>query len=49
MRKGILPRAEKKTGKALSEETKEIVMNFYQDEEFTRIMPGKKDNVSQCK
>ena len=45
-KKGILPRPEKKKGRALSEKTKQLVINFYQDEEFTRIMPGKKDSVS---
>ena len=41
-----MPKPEKKKGRALSEETKQLVINFYQDEEFTRIMPGKKDSVS---
>jgi len=43
---GILPGPEKSKGRALSEETKELVINFYQDEEFSRILPGKKDSVS---
>ena len=43
---GILPRPEKSKGRALSEETKGLVINFYQDEEFSRILPGKKDSVS---
>ena len=44
--KGILPILEKKRGRALSEETKELVTNFYQDEELTQVMPGKKDCIS---
>ena len=46
LKKRILSRPEKKKSRALSEETKQLVINFYQDEEFTRIMPGKKDIVS---
>ena len=44
--KEILPILEKKKGRALSEETTELVTNFYQDEEFTRVMLGKKDCIS---
>jgi len=44
--RGILPKPEKKKGRVSSEETKELVINFYQDEEFTRTLPSKKDNVS---
>ena len=42
---GILPRVEKKRGRALSQETKDLVVQFYQDEEFSRTMPGKKDCI----
>ena len=34
--KGILSRPENKKGRALSEEMKELVINLYQDEEFTK-------------
>jgi len=43
---GILPQPEKSKGRALGEKTKELVINFYQDEKFSRILPGKKDSVS---
>jgi hypothetical protein len=33
-------------GKALSEETKRCVIDFYCDDEYSRLMPGKKDCVS---
>ena len=38
----ILPRPEKSKGRAVCEETKELVINFYQDEEFSRMLPEKK-------
>ena len=47
--KGILLILEKKKGRALSEETKEFATNFYQDEEVTQVMPGKKDCISVSK
>jgi len=46
MEQGILPRPEKSKGRALSEETKELVINFYHNEEFSKILTGKKDSVS---
>ena len=33
-------------GKPISDYLKETVLNFYQDDEFSRQMPGKKDCVS---
>lgn len=43
---GILPTPEKKRGKALSIEVANLVESFYQDDEISRIMPGKKDFLS---
>ena len=44
--KGIFLSLEKKKDRALSEEMKELVTEFYQVEEFTRVIPGKKDCIS---
>ena len=44
--RGILELPEPKKGKGLSEETKRCVANFYCDDEYSRLMPGKKDCVS---
>ena len=43
---GILAIPEKKTGKALQKSTIEQVISFYEDDEHSRLMPGKKDYVS---
>ena len=43
--KGILEMPESKKGKVLSEETKNCVVDFYCDDEYSRLMPGKKDYV----
>lgn len=43
---GILTTPEKKKGKSLSCETKSLAKSFYLDDEFSRLMPGKKDFVS---
>ena len=43
---GILSLPGKKTGNPLSPETVNLVINFYQSDEFSRMMPGKKDYVS---
>ena len=44
--KGILAKPDKKTGKYLSDETIKLVVSFYEDDENSRQMPGKKDYVS---
>ena len=40
--KGILAVPNPKRGKMLSEETKQLVINFYEDDEYSRQLPGKK-------
>ena len=47
--KGILELPEQKKGKVLSEETSRCVIDFYCDDEYSRLMPGKKDFVSIAK
>lgn len=44
--KGILEDPIKKTGKGVPENVKDLVEEFYNNEEYSRIMPGKKDCVS---
>ena len=44
--KGILALPERKSGKALSQDTIDLVQTFFEDDEFSRQMPGKKDYVS---
>lgn len=44
--KGILSSPDPKPGPSLPSETVQIVTDFYQTDEITRIMPGKKDFVS---
>jgi hypothetical protein len=46
---GILELPEQKKGKVLSEETSRCVIDFYCDDEYSRLMPGKKDFVSIAK
>ena len=43
---GILAIPKKKTGKVLQKSTIEQVISFYEDDEHSRLMPGKKDYVS---
>ena len=43
---GILAMPEPKRGKSLSKETLDKVRQFYEDDEYSRQMPGKKDCVS---
>ena len=47
--KGILELPEQKKGKVLLEETSRCVIDFYCDDEYSRLMPGKKDFVSIAK
>ena len=44
--KGILSVPSKKEGKKLDENIKSIVINFYEDDKYSRILPGSKDYVS---
>ena len=44
--KGILASPERKKGKMLPNEVVQIVKLFYEDDEVSRLMPGKKDFVS---
>ena len=43
--KGILSNPDPKPGPTLPSETVELVTNFYQSDEISRMMPGKKDFV----
>ena len=44
--KGVLEVPEKYTGHGITDETKELVQAFYEDDENSRTMPGAKDFVS---
>ena len=46
---GILSKPSPKRGKKLSPETIELVLQLYEDDEYSRQMPGKKDYVSISK
>nr|XP_047136327.1 uncharacterized protein LOC124813400 [Hydra vulgaris] len=46
LEKGILTMSNPKLEKALPDVTVQLVKNFYEDDEHSRIMPGKKDYVS---
>ena len=43
---GILAIPEPKQGKKLTAKTEELVKVFFEDDEYTRLLPGKKDYVS---
>lgn len=43
---GILPELGKRRGHGISEDTVKQVADFYEDDEYSRICPGKKDCVS---
>ena len=43
---GILAKPAPKKGKTLPQETLDLVQSFYEDDEYSRQMPGKKDYVS---
>ena len=45
-RKGILAQPSKKKGKAMAQETIDLVHAFYEDDEYSRQLPRKKDYVS---
>ena len=44
--KGVLAIPDLKRGYALTEQTLHLVQSFYQSDEISRVMPGKKDYVS---
>ncbi len=44
--KGILSDPPTKRGKPLSDETKQAVVEFYEDDKFSRMCPGQNDSVS---
>ena len=44
--KGILSTPPKKEGRKLYQNIKSIVITFYEDEKYSRIMPGPKDHVT---
>ena len=43
---GILTTPNPKPGRSLPQKTQDLVINFYEDDENSRLMPGKKDCVS---
>ena len=47
--KGILASPNPRHGKSLPEDIRTLVINFFEDDEFSRLMPGKKDYVSISK
>lgn len=47
--KGLLAAPELRKGKAISTKTLELVRTFYESDEYSRMMPGKKDSVSISK
>ena len=44
--KGILAKPAQKQGKVISRNTIDLLLSMYEDDEFSRQMPGKKDYVS---
>ena len=44
--KGVLEIPDPQKGKSLSSEIEESVLQFYEDDEYSRMMPGAKDFVS---
>ena len=44
--KGILAEPDQIRGKMLSDSTLTLVTRFFEDDEYSRVMPGKKDFVS---
>ena len=47
--KGLLSTPPKKKGRKLDQNMKSIVITFYEDEKYSRIMPGPKDHVTVSK
>ena len=44
--RGILSVPNPRRGKTHAEDTKSLVVNFFEDDDFSRLMPGKKDYLS---
>ena len=44
--RGILAIPDARKSRTITDDTKAGVLNFYQDDEYTRVMPGKKDSIS---
>ena len=44
--KGILSTPNPKPGSSLPQETTDLVIQFYESDDISRVMPGKKDFVS---
>ena len=44
--KGIIAEPENKMGKKLNQAVIDAIKSFYNDDEYTRPLPGKKDSVS---
>lgn len=47
--KGIIALPDPRKGKLLDQGIVDLIINFYQNDEYSRIMPGKKDKVSISK
>ena len=47
--KGILAKPAQKQGKVMYQNTIDLMLSIYEDDEFNRQMPGKKDYVSIVK
>jgi hypothetical protein len=46
MNQGIMSSPNLKQGKTLNKVTIEVVKSFYNSDEVSRVMPGKKDHIS---
>jgi hypothetical protein len=46
MNQGIMSSHNPKPGKTLNKVTVEVVNSFYNSDEVSRVMPGKKDSIS---
>jgi len=44
--RGILAIPYARKGRTIADDTKAAILNFYQDDEYSRVMPGKKDSIS---
>ena len=44
--KGILPTTDNKTGRKIPDFFVALLQDFFQDDKFSRIMPGKKEHVN---
>ena len=44
--RGILSIPDARKGSTITEDTKAAILSFYQDDGYTRLMPGRKNSVS---